>query len=159
VGVFDVRRPLARAIFLHSSPPRARRVRPFRTIASRCCSAHSRALSVDDSPPPFCVDENPRLTACTVRDCLPVLQTRIASIVRALLLSSIFAYDLVGFPSSSLVSSRAEYTRAYLPQSSPCFPIPLRSQCTVLYLRPVSASAYARIIGMHLIFLHLCFIR
>jgi hypothetical protein len=58
-----------------------------------------------------------------------------------------------------LASSRAEYTRAYLSQSSSRFPIPPRSQCTVSYLRPVSASAHARIIGMHLIFLYLSFIR
>ncbi|KAJ7351192.1 hypothetical protein DFH08DRAFT_97229 [Mycena albidolilacea] len=36
---------------------------------------------------------------------------------------------------------------AYLPQSSPRFPIPPRSQCTVSYLRSVSASAHARIIS------------
>jgi hypothetical protein len=104
VGVFDV---LARAVFLRADlvgekipASHAPAVCPFRTVASRCCSAPARALSVDD--------ENPRLTACAAWDCLPALRTHIASIVRALLLSSIFTDDLVGFPSSSLVSSRAE---------------------------------------------------
>jgi hypothetical protein len=52
MGVFDLRRALARAIFLGVDfvcfspfqPPRARRVRKGRTVASRCCSTPSRAL-------------------------------------------------------------------------------------------------------------------
>ncbi|KAJ7688770.1 hypothetical protein B0H14DRAFT_3533109 [Mycena olivaceomarginata] len=99
---------------------------PPTRLTSRCCSAPSRALSVD-SPHPFCVDENPRLTAYTAWDCLPALRTHIASIV--------FFFGVV---QSGIHES--------VPQSSPRFPIPPRSQCTVSYLRPVSASAHARII-------------
>ncbi|KAJ7812992.1 hypothetical protein B0H14DRAFT_1449585 [Mycena olivaceomarginata] len=54
-------------------PSRARCVCPFPAVASRCCSAPSRTLSV--------YDENPRLTVCTAWDCLPALRTHIASIV------------------------------------------------------------------------------
>ncbi|KAJ7812215.1 hypothetical protein B0H14DRAFT_3879749 [Mycena olivaceomarginata] len=61
-------------ICLEAGPRRTPlRRRPPTRLASRCCSAPSRALSVDD--------ENPRLTACTAWDCLPALRTHIASIV------------------------------------------------------------------------------
>ncbi|KAJ6522412.1 hypothetical protein B0H19DRAFT_1277416 [Mycena capillaripes] len=38
-------------------------------------------LSPSNSPHPFCVDENPRLTACTAWDCPSALRSHIASIV------------------------------------------------------------------------------
>jgi hypothetical protein len=81
MGVFEVRRALPRAIFLGAD-----RVLPIQ-------------------PP----NENPRLTACTAWDCMPALRTHITSIVRTLLLSSIFPYDLVGSP-SSLASPRGIHT-------------------------------------------------
>ncbi|KAJ6592930.1 hypothetical protein B0H19DRAFT_1245726 [Mycena capillaripes] len=67
------------AKWVYLSPPGTRRARPFRSVASRCCSA-LLALSADDSPHPFCVDENPRLRACTAWDCLQALRTHIASL-------------------------------------------------------------------------------
>ncbi|KAJ6592975.1 hypothetical protein B0H19DRAFT_1365228 [Mycena capillaripes] len=53
--------------------------------AVRIPSEASFPFSADDSPHPFCVDENPRLSACAAWDCLHALRTHIASI------SSIFS--------------------------------------------------------------------
>ncbi|KAJ7923281.1 hypothetical protein B0H13DRAFT_2403854 [Mycena leptocephala] len=123
------------AKWAYLSPPRANRARPFRRVALRCCSAPSRAprgllrLHIRAAP---VLRRRESSSHCVYADCLPALRTHSASIIRALLLPSIFADDLVGIP-FSLTSSTTEYTRAYLPPSTPRSLIPARSQFMASY--------------------------